>query len=192
MKKRRFACLTCVLGLCACSSGAPDEVQLQEPKSTQESIPIAVTGQTPVSVDWKLCVPEGTFPGDTHPSNTDEQGCRHNGRKAITVWPMDDGTVEVYYVRDKMSPANLPSPTQPYQLATKSRGCSPDGPEEEAFYRAGQVTSIETDWANDQKFIQIEDVTITPAEMPEESGDTIGGLLMLQGGCEVIDPERVF
>ncbi|MEM9009135.1 MAG: hypothetical protein AAGE59_37225 [Cyanobacteria bacterium P01_F01_bin.86] len=158
-----------------------------------EEAEAVVSGETPVSVQWELCVPSGTFPGDTYPSNTNAAGCRHNGNSDITVWPMADGSVEVYYVRNKLSPASLPGSTrEPYQLATKSRGCSPDGPGEEGFYEARKVTSIESGWAGDRKFIQIEDVTLTPATVPDESNDTIGGFLFLQGDCDVIDPDRVF
>ncbi|MGF1524957.1 MAG: hypothetical protein ACFBSF_21735 [Leptolyngbyaceae cyanobacterium] len=195
--------LTALLAACSGANSAatnttapeiPAKTGVQAAPAAEKTEAVAVTpSETPVSVEWKLCVPEGTFPGDTYPVNTTPEGCRHNGNNNITVWPMADGTVEVYYVRNKRSPATSRSSTrEPYQLATKSRGCSPDGPEEEGYYEAGEVTSIENGWANDRKFIPIEDVTLTPATVPDESSDTIEGFLFLQGNCDAIDPERVF
>lgn len=186
--------LVAILSACSGAQNPATETQsITPPVAEAVETATEISADTPVAVTWKLCVPEGTFPGDTYPSNTDAAGCRHNENRVITVWPMEDGSVEVYYVRNKRSPAVSRSATRvSYQLATKSRGCSPDGPESEGFYEAGEVTSIEIEWADDRKFIPIEDVALTTATMPDESNDTIAGFLFLQGGCDEIDPERVF
>ena len=192
--------LTALLAACsganssATNSTVPESPATVEAQAAPAEAEATISAATPVSVQWELCVPEGTFPGDTYPVNTTPEGCRHNGNNNITVWPMADGTVEVYYVRNKRSPATSRSSTrEPYQIATRSRGCSPDGPGEEGFYEGGEVTSIESGWASDRRFIPIEDVTLTLATAPDESGDTIGGVLLLQGrGCDLIDPDRVF
>jgi hypothetical protein len=158
---------------------------------------IAITSETPVDVNWRYCDTAlfPTPPPDMPQYPVDADGCRV-GDRLIQVWPLEDGTVEVYFVRGRTSPSKLGlGEAEGYWLGIKSRGCDRDGPQEEGFYQAGGSIIAYVDHANDQKFIQVppEDVSLSAIEAPSDDGEVIGGFLFLNaGGCRQIDPDRVF
>lgn len=189
MKKISFtSLLLIVIGLCSCGSATSDEASLQASDSIQEANPTEVTGDVPVDVTWKLCVPEGTFPLDTSERNTDEQGCRRN-EDDITVWSLEDGTVEVVWIRERIG-AYGRDPTKPYVLMTRSRGCAPEGPGEEGYYLADDYTYIDADWAADRTQIPVEDITLTAVEREDVSEDELGlEMFGTEMSCKLIDLE---
>ena len=183
------------LSLAACGTGADEFVSLEGEGTVPETAasPVEITGETAVNVEWQHCdlsLFREPTEFDSYP--TDEQGCRTN-RSRINVWPMEDGTVEVVFVRGRLSPATMGlGADEIYQVATRSRGCDPDGPLAEGLYRVGEPVHVKVDVAADRKFIPAEQVALTPIEAPEEDSEVIEGFLFLQGDCDEIDPDRVF
>ncbi|MEL6381571.1 MAG: hypothetical protein AAFQ89_03680 [Cyanobacteria bacterium J06626_18] len=189
--------LTVLLAACSgANDSATNEAGPENPATTEaqttpttEATDATVSAETPVSVQWKLCVPEGTFPSDTIPRNTDSNGCRHN-MNPLRVWPLSDGTVEVLWVRERIG-AYGRQPTKPYILVTRSRGCDPNGPGEEGHYEADEITSIETEWADDRPIITVEDVTLSPIDDAAELESPEIGIELFAGiDCEAIDLEN--
>lgn len=133
-------------------------------------------------------------PPDMPQIPVDEDGCRIGAQK-VQVWPMEDGTVEIHFARGRRSPQTMGiGEAEGYWVVAKSRGCDPDGPEEEGFYRVDSVNVL-VEAANDQRFIQVPpgDVSLSEIEDPADEGEVIGGFLFLgAGGCDQIDPDRVF
>lgn len=164
---------------------------------TAERKEVAITSETPVDVEWRYCDTSlfPTPPPEMPQYPVDSDGCRI-GDQRIQVWPLEDGTVEVYFVRGRKSPSTLGlGEAEGYWLGIKSRGCDPDGPQEEGFYRTGGSVIAYVEQANDQKFIQVppEDVSLSVIEAPVDEGEVIEGFLFLgAGGCDQIDPDRVF
>ena len=186
--------LTALLAACSGSNSSATNGTVPESPATTEAqaAPAAkeakatISGEAPVSVQWKLCVPEGTFPGSTTTRNTDANGCRHN-TKSLSVWPLSDGTVEVLWVRRRIG-AYGNQPTKAYFLVTRSRGCDPGGPGEEGHYRADESARIETEWANDRPIITVEDVTLAPIDDAAELVSPEIGIELFAGiDCEAID-----
>ena len=162
----------------SCSQSSITETAEVSPESG------AVNGDRLVRVQWKQCVPHGTFPGDTYPSNTDENGCRHNTAD-ITVWPTEEGKVRVAWLRSRMG-AYLRGPTKGYSLVIYSRGCDPDGPGVEGYYDGDEVTLIDADWADGREIIEIEDLTISLAPT-QEADSVVQSPLLFKSSCEYID-----
>ena len=180
-----------VLSTAACS-GANSSVETTtdaQVTPTTEVTEAVISSETAVSVDWKLCVPEGTFPRSTTPRNTDANGCRHN-TKPLRVWPQADGTVEVLWVRKRAGEFGRQS-TKPYFLVTRSRGCDPNGPGEEGHYKADESAFIDAEWANDRPIIAVEDVTLSAIDNAAELENPEIGIELFTGiDCESIDLEN--
>ena len=171
--------------LAACSGAQNSSIENTTAPATETVAEIST--DTPVAVSWKMCVPEGTFPNSTAPSNTDEAGCRHN-TAPMNVWPKADGTVEVLWVRKRAGAFGRQS-TKPYVLMTVSRGCDPNGPGVEGHYEAGESVFIDAEWANDEPIIEVTDVVLAPVSNTEDGSDA--GMLVFEGGdCEAIDLEK--
>lgn len=180
--------LVAILSACSGAQNPATETQsITPPVAEAVETATEISADTPVAVTWKLCVPEGTFPNSTAPSNTDEAGCRHN-TAPINVWPKTDGTVEVRWVR-KRAAAFGRQPTKPYVLMTVSRGCDPSGPGAEGHYIAGESAFIDAEWANDRPIIEVTDITLSPASSVESRADTEIQLFG-DGSCEAIDLEK--
>ncbi|NEQ48211.1 MAG: hypothetical protein F6K00_33635 [Leptolyngbya sp. SIOISBB] len=197
----RLSLVALGLSLAACGAGVVDESPenvAQSPESAASEIatpsePATITADTAVDVVWQHC-DVGLFrePTEWDSYPVDEQGCRVNDVR-ITVWPLEDGTVEVVFVRGRLSPSMLDrGEDETYQVATRSRGCDPNGPQAEGLYRVGELVSIKVDAAADRKFIPAEQVSLTAIEAPEEDSEVIQGFLFLRGDCDEIDPDRVF
>ncbi|MGF1524097.1 MAG: hypothetical protein ACFBSF_17400 [Leptolyngbyaceae cyanobacterium] len=187
--------LTALIAACSgTNSSTPDETTPgttteAQTVPTTEAAEAVIASETPVSVEWKLCVPEGTFPRSTTPRNTDANGCRHN-TKPLKAWPQADGTVEVLWVRKRAAAFGRQS-TKPYFLVTRSRGCDPNGPGEEGHYEADESAFIDAEWANDRPIITVEDVTLSPIDDAAELENPEIGIELFAGiDCEPIDLEN--
>jgi hypothetical protein len=171
--------------------------QASAPESTAATKAVEITSETPVELEWRYCDTSlfPTPPPDMPQYPVDADGCRIGARR-IQAWPLENGTVEVYFVRGRRSPSTLGlGEAEGYWVAMKSRGCDPEGPQEEGFYRSGDGVNVFVEAAADRKFIPVpqDDVFLSAIEAPEDDSEVVGGFLFLQADdCEPIDPNRVF